>query len=63
MSNWLTQKRPTENTVDVIPLEDLTDHQPKDDCICGPTNEFVEGKTSTGFICTHHSLDGREANE
>lgn len=50
----------------VVPAEgtDLVQHTLTDDCVCGPLMEPVERDDgSVGWICTHHSLDGREANE
>lgn len=35
-----------------------------DDCLCGPTSEPVfDADGACGWDITHHSLDGREANE
>lgn len=51
--------------VHVLPNNDLIEHEDEgDDCPCGPTLEpvpCVDG--SMGWVVTHHSLDGREANE
>jgi hypothetical protein len=47
----------------VIPAEntDLVRHTLADDCVCGPDMEPVKRDDgSVGWICTHHSLDGRE---
>jgi len=43
----------------VMPVNDQVDHSDDDECVCGPTPEFLSG----GVIYKHHSLDGREANE
>ncbi len=45
----------------VHPVADLIDHDTDhdDDCVCGPTVEFVPG----GKVIVHHSLDNREAAE
>jgi hypothetical protein len=44
----------------VMPHEDLIEHIPSNDCICGPIlNYFVEGM----YVAMHSSLDGREFNE
>lgn len=53
------------STVHVVPVADLIEHiDIGDDCPCGPTVEPVEGDDGyIGWLITHHSLDGREANE
>lgn len=44
----------------VYPVNDLVEHELEgDDCVCGPTVEFVDG----GSVVVHHSLDNREAAE
>lgn len=52
-------------TVHVLPNNDLIEHEDEgDDCPCGPTLEPVPCEDgSMGWVVTHHSLDGREANE
>lgn len=46
------------------PLLDLIVHEAWDECPCGPTSEAVKREDgSIGWTLTHHSLDGREANE
>lgn len=46
--------------IHVLPVNDLIEHEDEgDDCVCGPSFEFVEG----GLVITHHSLDGRELYE
>lgn len=48
------------STQHVYPLDDLIEHDTDDDdCVCGPTVEFVTG----GKVVIHHSLDNREAKE
>lgn len=53
--------------VHVHPVGDLTEHDiDGDDCVCGPTTEYVPAETvdqSSGWLLTHHALDGREALE
>lgn len=53
------------STVHVYPINDLTDHDTNsDECACGPTTEPVRADDgSIGWLITHHSLEGREANE
>jgi hypothetical protein len=60
---WLTSV--TESgIVHVIPVDDLFEHPEVDDCLCGPTQEAVFRDDGTnGWLVTHHSLDGREAQE
>lgn len=52
-------------TVHVTPVNDLIEHIEVDtDCPCGPTAEPVFDKDGAcGWVITHHSLDGREAQE
>jgi len=52
-------------TVHVYPSRDLIKHDTDGgDCICGPDTEAVmRNDGSTGWLITHHSLDGREKNE
>ncbi len=53
--------------VHVHPVNDLVEHDTSeidgepfnDECVCGPDVEPV----GTGWLITHHSLDGREAHE
>lgn len=53
-----------DNTVHVIPTNDLIDHKAEEDCFCGPTIEPVmRPDGSNGWLVTHHSLDGRELTE
>jgi len=48
-----------EGWLNVVPVNDLIEHDLNDDCVCGPSVEFCDG----GAVSTHHSLDGREAEE
>lgn len=52
-------------TVHVFPLEDLIEHDTEsDECLCGPSLEAVQREDgSTGWMLTHHALDGREFAE
>ena len=45
-----------DNTIHLIPLEDLLMHT-KDDCICFPD---VEELTAGLFVYTHNAWDGRK---
>ena len=48
----------------VEPISDLIEHITSEDCPCGPTIErVVRDDGSDGWICVHHSLDGRERHE
>lgn len=53
------------DSVHVLPVGDLIEHiDVGTDCPCGPTTEAVFRDDGTnGWLITHHSLDGREANE
>lgn len=52
------------NEMHVIPRGDLVEHESSDACVCGPTVQPVDREDgSTGYVYTHHSLDGREARE
>ena len=53
------------SVVHVYPIGDLIEHDTdSDDCVCGPTAEYVPGDgDGDGWVITHHSLDGREAHE
>lgn len=48
------------HTVHVHPLHDTLAHHLDEDCVCGPTPEHVP---PSGWLYTHHSLDGRERFE
>lgn len=52
-------------TIHVIPLDDLIDHDTSGDeqCVCGPDTEHVPTDDGDGWLITHHSLDGREQHE
>ncbi len=53
------------SAIHVYPAGDLIEHDTdSSDCACGPTTEPVpRDDGSMGWLITHHSLDGREANE
>lgn len=53
------------NTVHVIPIGDLIEHEDTEDtCPCGPAVELVRNEGGPdGWVIVHHSLDGREAHE
>ncbi len=54
----------TGDTLHVVPVGDLVEHETGDDCVCGPTAEPVEREDgSMGYVGVHHSLDGRERHE
>lgn len=56
--DWLIYHHPKDTHI--IPDQDLIEHQPDSDCICGPTHR---SNTTTGelrWVVEHHSLDGRE---
>jgi hypothetical protein len=58
MSNDVT------NTMHVVPINDLIDHDLIDACICGPAIQPVKREDGTvGRLTVHHSLDGREQHE
>jgi len=44
----------------LIPDNDLIEHTPDEDCICGPTEHDLD---QVGKMYAHASLDGREVNE
>lgn len=45
---------------DILPIDDLKEHEEKSTCPCGPRVEVVEGGN---MVCIHNSYDGREAVE
>lgn len=48
----------------VCPLDDLMVHETAGDCACGPVRRSeTMGDGSSGWVVTHHSLDGREQYE
>ena len=50
--------------VSVVPVNDLIAHEDDETCPCGPELAPVEREDgSIGWVLSHHSLDGREANE
>lgn len=42
----------------VTPSKDLIEHEPSDQCPCGPHVQVVD--RCGGWLYVHHSLDGRE---
>lgn len=60
---WLIGPAP-DGEIHVTPIGDLTDHPRDTGCACGPTTEPVPRTDgTTGWMHTHHSLDGRERHE
>jgi hypothetical protein len=60
---WLTQQT-ADDVVHAIPLDDEIVHDHADTCPCGPTARPTPMRgDATGWIVTHHSLDGRELDE
>lgn len=52
------------DTMHVVPVGDLVEHETTADCVCGPATEAVFREDgSNGWLVVHHSLDGREAFE
>lgn len=49
-----------DGTVHIHPIGDTVVHTLDEACACGPTTEQVE---RPGWLCAHHSLDGRERFE
>ena len=52
-------------TLHVHPVADIVEHDTDgEDCVCGPAAEAIFREDgSTGWVITHHSLDGRERSE
>lgn len=44
--------------IHVLPVDDLREHEPSEDCWCNPTED-----DETPAVMVHHSMDGREAFE
>ena len=64
MARWETATTDGGQHVHILPLADVIAHDETDDCVCGPTTEPVTRTDgSISWVLTHHSLDGREANE
>lgn len=61
MNRWPAQQ--TDDGAHVFPIDDLIQHAESDDCVCGSTSEYVAGEQGSGWLTTHHSLDGREQRE
>lgn len=48
-------------TIHVVPVDDLVEHECGEECVCGPQTEPVEHEDgSFGWVLVHHALDGRE---
>lgn len=53
----------SDGAVHVEPVNDLIDHE-VEGCPCGPSTAAVKAEDgSVGWMVSHHSLDGREADE
>lgn len=53
-----------DDTVHVMPINDLIEHESSGDCACGPRTEIVQRDDAPdGHLYVHHSLDGREMGE
>jgi hypothetical protein len=64
MAAWESATTDRGQHVHVLPLADVIAHDENDDCVCGTTTEPVTREDGTiGWVVTHHSLDGREADE
>ena len=51
-------------TIHVLPIDDEVMHENTRNCVCIPDVEHVPNDHGPdGWLYTHHSLDGREANE
>lgn len=56
--------RKTWGLVHIVPRRDLIVHVLVEDCVCGPSSEYVPNTSGPdGWLYVHHSLDGREARE
>lgn len=48
----------------VVPRDDLIEHELNEDCVCGPdVCYFEDGEPLKIPVDVHHSLDGREMGE
>jgi hypothetical protein len=60
---WLGVKV-ADGSMHVFPSNDLVDHLPTEDCICGPSFDPVPRPDGTiGTLYSHHSMDGCEFSE
>lgn len=59
---WLTEWRTLadEERVVITPVDDLVEHDPDGDCVCGPYVEHLGGRD---WLYMHRSLDDRECLE
>jgi len=48
--------------VHVLPINDLSEHDERPDCWCGPTRTYRSDETGV-CVLVHHSLDKRELSE
>lgn len=46
----------SNDTIHILPLNDLKEHTESDECECHPTVKHVDG----GKVVVHNSYDGRE---
>ncbi len=54
----------TSDSIHVVPVGDLMDHDIDGDCLCGPRLEPIKRLDgSVAWMHVHHSLDGRENKE
>jgi hypothetical protein len=53
-----------DNSLHVVPVNDLIEHDLNDSCTCGPQDQAViSDDGSVDWLTVHHSLDGREQHE
>lgn len=55
--------RPLRGRIQVLPVDDLVEHELEEGCVCGPTLELLPGVGLAGgeeWALVHHALDGRE---
>lgn len=61
--SWLATAT-DDDTVHVLPLDDLIVHEFGEDCPCGPRVQVEQRAASCdGYLIVHHALDNREAEE
>lgn len=53
----------TDMGYDVVPVNDLLDHDVDGTCVCGPESRLVKSESGDRWITVHNSLDGRELRE
>lgn len=59
---WLVYG-PAPGRAHVVPLDDDIVHEFTEACVCAPTPRPEPTPSGTGWVFTHHSLDGREQYE